>query len=239
MRWLFKVVFIAFFLTISANAFNYNGTWFNTNANSSGVVKLIIKSNGTIRAYGKCHPNSCDWGRRYYTRVKSGLLASWRQRGIGHKVILVESAGVNRIKVVVKYLYCDSRSDKTRVEYFKKLPVVSLADFRDRFTGSWISTNPNTRSLTRAKLFKSGSGLYVHLWGKCHPRDCDWGSIRARVSSNQLKLTWNKGFVTRVMTIRGLNYRNGRYNKLRIKTTNYYNDSRGVRTTIEYMKRGY
>ena len=135
MKWFFKVFFVAFFLTLGASAFNYNGTWFNTNSSSNGITKLIIKSNGTIRAYGKCHPRDCDWGSVFYKRVRSGILASWRQRGIGHKVLLVEPVNSNRLKVVVKYLYCDSRADKTRVEYFKKLPIINLADRRDRFVG--------------------------------------------------------------------------------------------------------
>jgi hypothetical protein len=238
MRGLFKGMFVLFFLTIGAFAYNFNGVWKNSGGNR-GVAKIVVKSSGLMKAYGYCVPSACDWGNRRYTRVKSGLLASWRQSGIGHKVILIEPINANKIKATVKYLYCDGRADKTRVDYFKRVRASAVVDLRDRFRGNWVRSNPNSRALTKGKIFKRGSGIYVHLWGSCYPQDCDWGSIPARVSGNKLKLVWEKGFVRRVMTIKGLNYANGRFNKLRIKTINYYNDSRGVRTRVEYMRRAY
>jgi len=237
MKRLLRVVFVLLFLTLGVAAFTYNGVWYNTNSNTNGITKIVVKSNGLIRVYGRCVPNACDWGNRRYRRINSGLLASWRQSGIGHKVVLLERAGVNRVKAIVKYLYCDGRVDKTSIEYFKKVPIIQVVDRRDKFVGSWVSSNPNTRMLTKGRIYKQGRGIYVHLWGKCHPNDCDWGSIGARVNVNRLNIIWNKGFVRRVMIIKGLNYYNGKYHKLRIKTTNYYNDSRGVRRTVEYMNR--
>jgi hypothetical protein len=56
--------------------------------------------------------------------------------------------------------------------------------------GSWVSADPNTRGFTRVELSYcqsvttcSGStctiahdaGWRMHVWGKCHPTDCDWG----------------------------------------------------------------
>ena len=239
MRYLVRAILIVLFITANIEAFNYYGTWFNTNPNTNGVTKIVIKSNGIIRAYGKCHPTNCDWGSRHYLRVKSGLLASWRHNGGLHEVLLVEPSSANKIRVIEKYLFCDRRADKTKIEYFKKLPVVHAIDKRDRFTGSWVSTNPNTSGLTKAKIYKSQRGIYVHFWGKCHPRDCDWGNRGARIDGNVMSVVWNQGFVRRVIKIRGLNYANGKYNKLKITSTNYYNDRRGVRTTVDYLRRVY
>lgn len=59
--------------------------------------------------------------------------------------------------------------------------------------GSWENADPNTRSLTRAELrftcqdvilngepYPPGPPWHVHLWGKCHPTDCDWNEVGAR-----------------------------------------------------------
>ena len=58
--------------------------------------------------------------------------------------------------------------------------------------GNWVNSDPNTRSLTRAELrftcqdqilngqpYPPGPPWHVHLWGACHPTDCDWGEVGA------------------------------------------------------------
>jgi hypothetical protein len=43
----------------------FTGTWKNTDPNTAGVTKLSITGNGNslkMRAWGKCHPQDCDWG---------------------------------------------------------------------------------------------------------------------------------------------------------------------------------
>lgn len=58
--------------------------------------------------------------------------------------------------------------------------------------GSWVNADPNTRSLTRAELrftcqdqvlngqlHPPGPPWHMHLWGKCHPTDCDWSQVGA------------------------------------------------------------
>lgn len=51
----------------------------------------------------------------------------------------------------------------------------------DAFVGTWKNTNRNTRGLTRVDITHSGSVYRVHAWGRCHPRDCDWGNAVAAV----------------------------------------------------------
>ena len=59
--------------------------------------------------------------------------------------------------------------------------------------GKWANADPNTRSLTRAELrftcqdqilngqlYPPGPPWHIHLWGKCHPTDCDWGEVGAQ-----------------------------------------------------------
>ncbi|MBI4786723.1 MAG: hypothetical protein HY782_06735 [Chloroflexi bacterium] len=45
----------------------YNGNWFNDDANTNGITRLqITNSNATIsvHGFGKCTPTDCDWGTR-------------------------------------------------------------------------------------------------------------------------------------------------------------------------------
>ena len=224
------------FMTAGVYAFNYNSVWINTDANTRGITKIVIKNTGQIKAFGQCHPRDCDWGNTGYTRTRNGLLASWRQAGIGHKVIYLEAINSNKIKVVVKYLYRDNRRDKTKIMYFKKRHNNTNMHART-FTGDWVSENVNTRSLTRMNVYRSGNHLSVKAWGKCHPTDCSWGSARATRSNNKLTVRWNRGFVDRVMTIKGENFRHGKFQTLRIKTVSHFHDSRGTQTKVEYMQR--
>jgi hypothetical protein len=80
--------------------------------------------------------------------------------------------------------------------------------------GSWRNSDPNTRSLTRAQLrfvcqdqilngqlYPPGAPWYMHLWGACHPSDCDWGEVPAEavtVGTRQMvRAVFNQGFATR------------------------------------------
>ena len=40
-----------------------SGTWLNTDANTSGITKLIVTNNNSIQGYGRCSPQDCDWGK--------------------------------------------------------------------------------------------------------------------------------------------------------------------------------
>ena len=59
--------------------------------------------------------------------------------------------------------------------------------------GNWTNTDPNTRSITRIDLrficqdvilngepYPPGPPWYIHVWGKCHPTDCNWGEVGAQ-----------------------------------------------------------
>ncbi len=45
----------------------------------------------------------------------------------------------------------------------------------DGFTGAWANVDRNTRDITRVTVTAAGNVLDVHVWGRCHPTDCDWG----------------------------------------------------------------
>ena len=49
----------------------------------------------------------------------------------------------------------------------------------ESFAGRWTNTNRATSGITRLVITHAGSHYRVHAWGKCHPRDCDWGTVTA------------------------------------------------------------
>ncbi len=48
-----------------------------------------------------------------------------------------------------------------------------------QFSGEWTNVDTNTGGLTKLSIAVSGSTASVHAWGKCHPTDCDWGTVNA------------------------------------------------------------
>jgi hypothetical protein len=85
--------------------------------------------------------------------------------------------------------------------------------------GRWVNTDPNTRSITRAELrfvckdhtpIPPGPEWYVHLFGKCHPIDCNWGEVGARrLDNDQIYAFYNQGFAKRHVWAKMSKYRAG------------------------------
>ena len=46
------------------------------------------------------------------------------------------------------------------------------------YVGTWVNKNPNTRSVTHFVVRSTGANtLSVQVFGKCHPTDCNWGTV--------------------------------------------------------------
>lgn len=104
---------------MSAYAFNYSSNWVNKDPNTKSIKSIYINGNGLIQVVGtSCASKNCNWGSANYTRLPNGLIASWKYKRVGHKVIALSSIDANNIKVVTKYLYNSNNSDLTLVDYF-------------------------------------------------------------------------------------------------------------------------
>lgn len=65
----------------------------------------------------------------------------------------------------------------------------------DRWVGTWENIDANTRGMTRVKIIKTANQkLTLHGFGKCHPRDCDWGVTSTTVTSKTLSATYDVGW---------------------------------------------
>ena len=89
--------------------------------------------------------------------------------------------------------------------------------------GNWVNADPNTRGITRISLrfvcqdqvlngqpYPPGPPWYVHLWGKCHPTDCNWGEVGAeRLGSDHVYAYYDQGFAHRYVYAKMSAYRPG------------------------------
>ena len=75
--------------------------------------------------------------------------------------------------------------------------------------GTWVNTNPHTRSLADLVLQVSRTGLAADGFGACSPKPCEWGLIPAttygpKVASRigtSFEATWNFGFSRVVLLV--------------------------------------
>jgi len=89
--------------------------------------------------------------------------------------------------------------------------------------GNWTNTDPNTRSLTRidlrfvcqdqilnGQLYPPGPAWFTHVFGKCHPTDCDWMEVGAqRLEAGHVFAFYDQGFARRYVYARMSQYRPG------------------------------
>jgi hypothetical protein len=82
------------------------------------------------------------------------------------------------------------------------------------FIGSWVNTNVNTRGITRLVIQSSGSNqLSIHVFGKCSPTDCDWGTKQLVTYGTNVQDTnhyfattvYNQGFENSLLTLHAVN----------------------------------
>lgn len=101
--------------------------------------------------------------------------------------------------------------------------------------GAWVSVNSATRGLARAEIQvgccdQVANGVpvcsppdSVHIFGRCHPSDCDWGTVSGHLqnaSGNRLQLVYDQGFARRTVRIDGLSNGN-----LRIRVLTDFKDA--------------
>jgi hypothetical protein len=76
--------------------------------------------------------------------------------------------------------------------------------------GTWVPVAPNDfitkvgirlncqDQILNGEPYPPGAPWYIHLWGKCHPADCDWGEAGGqRLHSGALYFFYNQGFAKR------------------------------------------
>jgi hypothetical protein len=72
------------------------------------------------------------------------------------------------------------------------------------FVGEWGNVDFDTPGVTRVHIRQEGAKLIAHMWGRCHPDECDWGETTATPSEDGkvLSLTWKFGFATNTQELK-------------------------------------
>lgn len=114
--------------------------------------------------------------------------------------------------------------------------------------GTWVSVNSQTRGITRAEIVVGCCDQVlngqlvcsppdrVRLFGRCHPTDCDWGSVSGHLRTADgrgLHAVYDQGFARRDVTITRLPA-----NRIRIRIFNdFVAPGRPDYTSTETMRR--
>jgi thiol-disulfide isomerase/thioredoxin len=82
------------------------------------------------------------------------------------------------------------------------LPVCLFAQTGslDLITGTWVN-ELETGGITRVSVHSDSTKTIVHMWGSCHPNDCDLGETDARLWNGIPVAILEKGFATSRMQL--------------------------------------
>jgi len=130
--------------SLSCAALNqFTGNWKNADPNTRGITTLVISGNGNalrMHAWGKCHPQDCDWGEvdayAYAPNVSSPIdptaqaVSAVYTTGFSQTLVIVTPAGKNTLRVQVYTRFTDNsnRSNYTATYAFKR--QIHLAPMR-------------------------------------------------------------------------------------------------------------
>ncbi|NTW52550.1 MAG: hypothetical protein HGB22_08180 [Chlorobiaceae bacterium] len=131
----FMIVFLLY-QTLGFAAINqFTGSWKNTDPNTSGITTLVISGNGNalqLHAWGKCHPQDCDWGEvpayAYAPGVSAPIEPAARAvsalftTGFSQTLVIVQPEGNNAIRATTYTRFTDGsrRSNYTSSYTFNR-----------------------------------------------------------------------------------------------------------------------
>jgi hypothetical protein len=105
----------------------------------------------------------------------------------------------------------------------------------EKFVGFWVNEDEDNGGITKIDITKAGDTILVHMWGKCHPEDCDWGVSTTDVSDAAdgiLNITWDFDFAVETQELYVLS--DGRLNV--VTFVDYFEDDIFGRIDFEYTE---
>jgi len=87
-------------------------------------------------------------------------------------------------------------------------PVWSSGE--DKFVGLWLNNDAKTRGITKLQISENNEGFIAQAWGRCHPKDCDWGKVDIEMFTRSVNdkisrwglATWRKQYAPTTLIIR-------------------------------------
>ncbi len=182
-----------------------------SNTNSSRAWVDIYDGNGN-RIYGFCALGGAANLNDIWFAVESGQTPP------------------SQVYIVINDRRCENEYTSNKID----IPGYGQCDYT-QFLGFWVNEDPNTSGITKGDITESGENLAVQLWGKCHPTDCDWGSVTtAKTDAGDciLELTWVQSFAERTQTIEFITDE-----RIKVVTHTHFTDGSGRAdyTKTEYL----
>ncbi len=81
-------------------------------------------------------------------------------------------------------------------------PQAELSKATD-FIGKWCNKDFFTGGITRVHIRWVENNLRIHMWGRCHPTECDWGEESATIQEDGklLIVEWHRSFVIKTQKL--------------------------------------
>ena len=95
--------------------------------------------------------------------------------------------------------------------------------------GEWVNADPGTDGITRLIITDEVLLVGLHGYGKCHPTDCDWGTITTFYTGNPFTATYEFSFKTETLTIELADA-----NTLKVHAKNVFHDGTGRDYEADY-----
>ena len=196
----------------------------NWNTNASEECGLWIVSKECSAMENKISKVMTNFFKRYCNDSRKNFVD--RIRGldwINYTVNKIKKKSVNK-KMVFGALELIEKNINMKIAQIKRMMN------KNNIIGIWINTDENTNGITKISFKKEGQKIKVHMWGACHPTDCDWGE--ENFDSKNFTIKWDKWFVVRNQSIEMLNKR-----KIKVISKSVYADDRKDREFTYYFKK--
>jgi hypothetical protein len=220
--------------------YTFEGTWINKDANTGGYTRLEIARIDTrlmVHVWGKCHPE-CDLGAHEGAISDETGSVAWNDELGTVKMTLILQGPDLQVFAHRAFLAANKPKQQS-YELFKKTasktaerPAIEWPPVApDSFQGTWINSDPNTRGWTKLEIVQKGLQLLVHVWGKCHPTDCDDGVHAGSLSGLTGNIKWKDLAARRMMTL------TLQGSSLQAVTENIYGDNQSGRKSVDLFRR--
>ena len=110
----------------------------------------------------------------------------------------------------------------------------------ENFVGTWLNENESTGHITKVAISSFGNSLFIKVWGKCSPEDCEWEIRRVKkndILGGVIKVSWEEmGFL--YDTFLEIEFSDDLHELLKITSLNIPNEpGHKEYTTIEYFNK--
>ena len=143
---------------------NISGTWINTDANTSGITKLIITNNNQLEAFGKCSPTDCQWGKVPLTDKGNNSFEAIYDFSFKTSKLSLSYAN-NEIIVSNSDIYKDGRGSRANTYSFKKNFVVAALLVKPIYSiKDYAIVKPVATGAATDYSSKGADNASIYLW---------------------------------------------------------------------------